>query len=72
MLCIARSNLHLLRVAGYLNTTQDGGLLRERSFIMAWGVGKLEGGTELFGALGWGEPICSRQVYGRELIFFDH
>ncbi len=33
--------------------------LREPSLIiiMAWGVGKLEGGTKRFGVLGWGEPI---------------
>ncbi len=34
----------------------NGWPLRDRSLIMAWRVGKLEGGTELFGVLGWGEP----------------
>ncbi len=45
--------------------------IRECSLIMAWGVGKLEGGTELFGVLGWGEPIFFRSAdWGGGTDFF--
>ncbi len=38
--------------------------VRYCSLTMGWGFGKLERGTEIFGVLGWGEPLFAGHVDG--------
>ncbi len=64
--------MKLLVVFSYQLTDR---VIRDHSLIMTWGVSKLEGGTEIFRALGWGwEPKSFGHVDGGggELIFFNH